>query len=110
MSKVKIKGTVTEVKPVEIDIYIGELVKSAIPHMTIEDVEKVLRILVEQKFRENDPTIPKDAEMNLYFKLWEKYSFTDYHKNEDVYSTVRKFNEEELQYLIAIEAVMSVFK
>jgi|AGFT01.1.fsa_nt_gi hypothetical protein len=108
MSKVKITGTVTEVKEVKIDIHPETLVKEALPHMKVDDIIKVLKSLLEGRFRENDPTLPKDAEINWYRQVWEKYSFTDYHKNDDVYTDIRKFTEEEKQYILAIETVYHV--
>lgn len=110
MSKVQIKGTVTEVKEIKIDIHPDTLVKEALPFMQVKDITSVLKRLLEEKFRENDPSLPKAAEINWYRQVWEKYSFTDYHKNDDVYTDIRKFTEEEKQYVIALDALMHVFQ
>lgn len=110
MTKVKIKGTLTDVRVVDVELFPADLVRNALPHMTIVDIETVLKNLLEAKFRENDPSIPKNATIDWYWQRWEKYSFTDYHKNDDIYDTVRDFNEEEQQYVISMNALFQVFK
>jgi len=106
--KIKVKGTVTEVKVVEVELYPDELVKKAMPHLTVDDTIQAIKNHMERRFRENDPDLPSGAEINWYRKVWEKYSFTDYHKNADVYEDIRKFNSEELQYILAIESIYHV--
>lgn len=106
--KIKVKGTVTEVKVVEVELFPDELVKKAMPHFTVDDTIKSIKNHMEIKFRANDPELPKDAEINWFRKVWEKFSFTDYHKNEDIYVDIRKFNAEELQYILAIESIYHV--
>lgn len=106
--KISVKGTVTEVKVVEVELYPEELVKHAIPHLTVDDTVKSIKNHMERKFRENDPTLPKGAVIDWYRKVWEKFAFSDYHKNEDVYRDIRKFNEEEMQYVLSIESIYHV--
>lgn len=110
MSKVKIKGLLTEVKVAEVELFPYEIIAAAIPHMTIRDVETALLKILEQKFRENDPSLPPDAIISWGLRCWRKYSFTDYHKNEDVYNNIRPFNDEEEQFIISLSALTSVFK
>lgn len=106
--KIKVKGSITEVKTVEVELYPEELVKAAMKHLTVNDTIQAIKNHMERRFRENDPSLPTGAGINWYRKVWEKFSFTDYHKNEDVYDDVRKFNEEELQYVLAIESIYHV--
>lgn len=106
--QVKVKGSVTEVKAIEIDISTEELVKAALPYMTVEDIIKVMKSFMEKRFRENDPDIPKGAIIDWNNKKWEIFYFEDYHKNEDIYKTLRKFNTQEEEYLLAIDSIYHV--
>lgn len=106
--KIAVKGTVTEVKVVEVELYPEELVKKAMPHLTVDDTVKAIKNHMERKFRENDPTLPNGASIDWYRKVWEEFAFTDYHKNDDVYHDIRKFNEQEMQYVLAIESIYHV--
>lgn len=107
-SKIKVQGTVTEVKVVEVELYPTELVKSAMPHMTVDDTVRSIKSHMERKFRDNDPSLSKDAIIDWHRKVWEKFEYTDYHKNDDVYRDIRKFNSEEMQYVLAIESIYHV--
>lgn len=106
--KVTVKGTVTEVKSVEVELYPEELVKNAMLYLTVDDTVQSIKNHMERKFRENDPSLPSDSEINWYRQVWEKFDFNDYHKNVDVYRDIRKFNEQEMQYVLAIESIYHV--
>lgn len=106
--KIKVKGTVTEVNVVEVELYPEDLVKKAMPHLTVDDTILAIKNHMELRFRKNDKDLPRNAEINWHRKVWEKYSYTDYHKNDDVYQDIRKFNPEELQYILAIESIYYV--
>lgn len=106
--KVPIKGSFTEVTSRVFDVPVKELISSAIPHLEVDDIITAMKLHLEKKFRLNDLSLPKEAEINWFYKQWEIFSFYDSHKGEDVYKTLREFNESELQYLMAIESVYHV--
>lgn len=107
--KIEIKGYVQKIEEITMNTDLAYLKKIVLPHMNLDDISYVLRMLLEKQFKENDPSI-KDCDIDWYNKTFEKFSFVDYHKNEEVYDTVRKFSQEENDTVLALEAIMSVFK
>lgn len=102
--KTKVKGSITTVESVTIDIWPSELVKAAIPHMKVQDVITVMYNLLLQKFIEADPTLA-ELDVDWHYKCWELEDGFDYHKGLPLTKTVRKFNQFELDSLAILEAI-----
>lgn len=102
--KTKINGTITTVENVSIDVWPSELVKAAIPHMTVADVIRVMYNLLLKKFIEADPELAK-YEVCWYSKTWELEDGYDYHKGLPMMKRIRSFNQFELDSLAILEAI-----
>ncbi len=102
--KTTINGTVTTVESVTIDVWPSELVKAAIPHMTVKDVISAMYNLLHKKFVEADPIL-SNYEVSWYLKRWELEDGYDYHKGLPMMKTVRPFNQFELDSLAILEAI-----
>lgn len=102
--KTKVKGSVTTVESVVIDIWPSELVKAAIPHMEVKDVITVMYNLLLKKFIEADPCLAK-YEVCWYGKYWELEDGYDYHKGLPMMKRYREFNQFERDSLAIIEAI-----
>lgn len=107
--KLNVQGTYTEVKVVNMDVDLTYLKDVVFPHLTMNDVKTVLRMLVLTKFKSEDPTIAH-CDPDWYRQKWEEFSYLDYHKNEDIYSVVRPFSQSEKDLLLAIDAIVSAFE
>ena len=107
--KTQITGSITTVDTVTIDIYPDVLIKNAIPFMSTKDVLTVMYRLLEQKFREADPSLAK-LDICWYRKCWELEDGFDYHKGLPMTKDIRKFNQFELDSLLVLEAIKGVLE
>ncbi|AFC21848.1 hypothetical protein GAP32_396 [Cronobacter phage vB_CsaM_GAP32] len=104
----KLNGTVTETKGIEVDVTLEEIFKAARAFGT-EQLLQIIKEKVINKMRENDASI-SSAYLTWDEKKWEVFSFTDYHKNEDVYSQVRLVNDEEQAIFDSLKTLEKTLK
>lgn len=104
----KLNGTVTETKGIEVDVTLEEIFKAA-RALGTEQLLQIIKDKVINKMRENDASI-SSAYLTWDEKKWEVFSFTDYHKNEDVYSQVRFVNDEEQAIFDSLKTLEKTLK
>lgn len=104
----KLNGTVTETKGIEVDVTLEEIFKAA-RALGTEQLLQIIKEKVINKMRENDASI-SSAYLTWDEKKWEVFSFTDYHKNEDVYSQVRLVNDEEQAIFDSLKTLEKTLK
>lgn len=95
MTRVTLKGTVTKVSEVDVQVPLHEVIQHASGLMTVTDILHLLMNRLSDKFRKDDPEM-KDHNIDFHNHRWEKFSYYDHHHGEDVYETVRSFNDAEM--------------
>ncbi|AQW88928.1 hypothetical protein pEaSNUABM50_00403 [Erwinia phage pEa_SNUABM_50] len=105
---IKVNGTVTEVKSVEVDISIVELEKAA-NQLTNGQLLIILKRKLVQQLISKDPAL-QGAELSWHGTCWEVFDYYDYHHREDKYKKLRDLNDEEKYALSTFNDVFELFR
>lgn len=90
-----LKGTVTEVKKVDVEVSTDEIFKAA-HHLSNDQILSIMKAKLINAMKENDPTLVEvSARLNWNCTEWEVYDFYDSHKNEDYYTRHRLISDHE---------------
>ena len=93
----KLKGAITEVKSVEVDVSLDEIYKAAFG-LSTDKLLNVIKNKVIKKMKENKPELD-NAQLKWNDKEWEVYDYYDYHHNDERYKTLRPLTPEELELI-----------
>lgn len=110
MSRVTVRGHRTTVELTEVQVEEQDLIRQAIKLMDINDIKSALILHVTKQMKDADPTLSEYAEIDWGQQKWIKFSYRDHHKGDDIYTTIRKFNTQELDMQLSVEALISVLK
>lgn len=93
----KFTGSYTETKKVDVEVRHSDVVAYAYENFTDDEVLNIARnCLVRNFIFKDEELLSVKAAPDFTNNEWTKFWFVDYHKNEDVYETVRPFNDEEM--------------